>query len=210
MSPAPRLRSIGIVVALSIYPSLSSLLKNVVFWRDASLRNHTHPKGELTVVANARAALASTERAPEPDASGLLACVTCGAPAAAPAPCIGNDPLCPCQDGDQCHYRGKDAWPVPAATPAGEPDMIEVCAALGFDPTNHHNAAKCPYCRPYAALAAPPVETLMDAQILDKWEDAQCDSSLHGTEERVLSFARALFHPTPHVLISPTALKGQP
>lgn len=22
------------------------------------------------------------------------------------------------------------------------------CEVLGFDPTNHHNAAKCPYCRP--------------------------------------------------------------
>ena len=21
-----------------------------------------------------------------------------------------------------------------------------ICEALGFDPTNHHNAAKCPYC----------------------------------------------------------------
>lgn len=28
------------------------------------------------------------------------------------------------------------------------PDMRAVCEALGFDPTNHHNAAKCPYCRP--------------------------------------------------------------
>lgn len=28
-------------------------------------------------------------------------------------PCLGNDPLCPCQDGDMCHYRGPDAWPVP-------------------------------------------------------------------------------------------------
>ena len=22
-----------------------------------------------------------------------------------------SDPLCPCQDGDVCHYEGKDAWP---------------------------------------------------------------------------------------------------
>lgn len=30
--------------------------------------------------------------------------------------CIGRDPLCPCQDGDPCHYRdyGKlKAWPLP-------------------------------------------------------------------------------------------------
>lgn len=31
--------------------------------------------------------------------------------------------------------------------PQAEPDMRKVCEALGFDPTNHHNAAKCPYCR---------------------------------------------------------------
>lgn len=41
----------------------------------------------------------------------------------------------------------------PSATPAPaqpEPDMRAICEALGFDPTNHHNAAKCPYCRPAA------------------------------------------------------------
>jgi len=32
-----------------------------------------------------------------------------------------------------------------------------ICDALGFDPTNHHNAAKCPYCNPDGlALAAAP------------------------------------------------------
>ena len=33
-------------------------------------------------------------------------------------PCIGNDPGCPCQDGDACHYRdipGSPAWPLPKA-----------------------------------------------------------------------------------------------
>lgn len=31
-------------------------------------------------------------------------------------PCVGNDPTCPCQDGDACHYRDADgikAWPAP-------------------------------------------------------------------------------------------------
>jgi hypothetical protein len=31
--------------------------------------------------------------------------------------CIGNDPMCPCQDGDACHYRdaadGTKGWPLP-------------------------------------------------------------------------------------------------
>ena len=26
--------------------------------------------------------------------------------------------------------------------------MRAICEQLGFDPTNHHNAAKCPYCSP--------------------------------------------------------------
>ena len=44
------------------------------------------------------------------------------------------------------------------ATPhqAAEPDMRAICEALGFDPTNHHNAAKCPYCRPALHQAAEP------------------------------------------------------
>jgi len=32
--------------------------------------------------------------------------------------CIGKDPLCPCQDGDACHYKDvgdTKAWPVPPA-----------------------------------------------------------------------------------------------
>jgi len=31
-------------------------------------------------------------------------------------PCIGNDPACPCQDGDACHYKDTPttkAWPIP-------------------------------------------------------------------------------------------------
>ena len=38
------------------------------------------------------------------------------APKAAPPPCIGNDPSCPCQDGDACHYRdaaATKAFPIP-------------------------------------------------------------------------------------------------
>jgi hypothetical protein len=51
--------------------------------------------------------------------------VCCGTypPSHQHAPCIGSDPLCPCQDGDACHYRdageGKTftrAMPVPVAS----------------------------------------------------------------------------------------------
>jgi hypothetical protein len=33
--------------------------------------------------------------------------------------CKYGDPLCPCQDGHQCHYEGTDAWTAPQAVPAG-------------------------------------------------------------------------------------------
>lgn len=40
--------------------------------------------------------------------------------------CIGNDPACPCQDGDACHYRdipGSPGWPVKE-----EPNMTQTTA----------------------------------------------------------------------------------
>lgn len=54
--------------------------------------------------------------------------------------------------------------PSAPAAPAQEPDMRKVCEALGFDPTNHHNAAKCPYCRPAAPL--PQAPAAVNAQLL--------------------------------------------
>lgn len=51
------------------------------------------------------------------------------APAAPQAePCIGNDPICPCQDGDACHYKdsadGTKAWPVPQSEPKRKPACL--------------------------------------------------------------------------------------
>lgn len=34
-------------------------------------------------------------------------------------------------------------------------DSRAICEALGFDPTNHHNAAKCPYCSPHRNAGVP-------------------------------------------------------
>jgi len=62
--------------------------------------------------------------------------------------------------------KGTEHWPVDQWTkiertplvpalghkPVSEHDMQAVCMALGFDPTNHHNAEKCPYCRPQLGL----------------------------------------------------------
>ena len=57
------------------------------------------------------------------------------AQAQAAAQCIGKDPLCPCQDGDTCHYEGKDAWPVPQHFPfmpwSKETEMMESWAQHG-------------------------------------------------------------------------------
>ncbi len=49
------------------------------------------------------------------------------------ANCIGNDPACPCQDGDACHYKDTPttkAWPIPQAEPKCYPH-IEVSLAAG-------------------------------------------------------------------------------
>lgn len=50
-------------------------------------------------------------------------------------PCIGNDPTCPCQDGDACHYRdaadGTKGWPVPQAEPKREPLSDERIDEIG-------------------------------------------------------------------------------
>jgi len=45
-------------------------------------------------------------------------------------------------------WQARAALTQPTTVQQAEPDMRAVCEALGFDPTNHHNAAKCPYCRP--------------------------------------------------------------
>ena len=95
----------------------------------------------------------------------------------APEPCIGNDPLCPCQDGYLCHYRGKDAWPVPAAAPAGEPVAWSVWIPgeslyrLLFSSKRACEESIASYrdaykdAKPTPLYAAPPVETLTDEQI---------------------------------------------
>lgn len=62
--------------------------------------------------------------------------------------CAGPAPSTPEREAEQglvaCVTCGH---PAPSAA---EPDMRAICAALGFDPTNHHNAAKCPYCRAWS------------------------------------------------------------
>ena len=49
-----------------------------------------------------KAAIHAVEAQPHPDPSAQ--------------PCIGNDPLCPCQDGLACHYKdagNTKGWPIP-------------------------------------------------------------------------------------------------
>lgn len=43
-------------------------------------------------------------------------------------PCPHGDPLCPCQDGDLCHYEGPNPMPAPA-----EPFTCDEC---GFATTD--------------------------------------------------------------------------
>jgi len=75
-----------------------------------------------------------------------------------------------------------------------EPDMRAICEALGFDPTNHHNAAKCPYCRPAESKEASKAAPVADesringeapnahnllAALIDIYDDAQNNPPEH-------------------------------
>jgi hypothetical protein len=56
-------------------------------------------------------------------------CAPLATPPTEPAPCIGKDPTCPCQDGGACHYKdaadGTKGWPAPQAEP---PNSAAQCA----------------------------------------------------------------------------------
>ena len=64
----------------------------------------------------------------------------------APKPCLGRDPLCPCQDGDACHYKDTattKGWPVQAQL---QPLSDEQIDALAMDdeglPNSHLEFAR--------------------------------------------------------------------
>jgi hypothetical protein len=61
-------------------------------------------------------------------------------------------------------HQQREGWAKLAS--GQEPDMLAICAALGFDPTNHHNAAKCPYCRPATPAQQPLSKTQIKAIFL--------------------------------------------
>jgi len=82
--------------------------------------------------------------------------------------CRGKDPLCPCQDGDMCHYEGPDAWPLPVESRQKCPECgqdvgsatpgCQMCSAesgqqpgcsLCHDPRNHMSLwlGTCPRCK---------------------------------------------------------------
>jgi len=94
------------------------------------------------------------------------------------------------------------------------PDMRAICEKLGFDPTNHHNAAKCPYCRPVGSEERKPLSDVpadanwklsltccgRDNGVLyaRTWEDADQspgihipNRSAHSSDEEYLSNQRA-------------------
>jgi hypothetical protein len=81
-----------------------------------------------------------------------------------------------------------------AATMEG-PNMRAVCEALGFDPTNHHNAAKCPYCRPAPTTEpAKPITGLTEEEIYDLADSDECNPDAGGWGERfsLAAFAKAI------------------
>ena len=85
---------------------------------------------------------------PDADHANWYSAMIAAAPAAPQAePCIGNNPTCPCQDGDACHYRdaadGTKGWPVPQAEPI-DPHMI--AAEDRFPDVPVERWKPCPQC----------------------------------------------------------------
>ena len=87
------------------------------------------------------------------------------------------------------------AQPVPQA----EPDMPAICAALGFDPTNHHNAALCPYCTPVksAQPVRPAADDFMDITDMLNLESM---SPVEGCDE-IFKHYTTTFNRTPDALM---------
>ena len=79
----------------------------------------------------------------------------------------------------------------PPPVVSGEADMRAVVEALGFDPTNHHNAAKCPYCTPEPAVE----EGRREAVAWQPVEDAifeGLDANIACTQNKVRDLAKLL------------------
>lgn len=86
---------------------------------------------------------------------------------------------------------------IAAAPPPNHFGGKLICDALGFDPTNHHNAAKCPYCAP----ASPPLVTegeTVRAALQAIVDDCLNVASASYIKEHLLSQAMAALSNTPH------------
>jgi hypothetical protein len=90
---------------------------------------------------------------PDADHANWYSAMVAAAPAAQQAePCIGNDPTCPCQDGDACHYRdaadGTKGWPVPQTEPKPAPasgDDLGVYKGMADSYRNDAEPTGAPY-----------------------------------------------------------------
>lgn len=109
------------------------------------------------------AAPVTSQADPEISTSTIAEQFLHGASQAVPG-CIGNDPFCPCSDGDTCHYEGKNAWPVnrqevPVAAPDDHDDLppypAEVLAWLDriWPDSIHHRGQVFKCMRAYAREA---------------------------------------------------------
>lgn len=110
----------------------------------------------------ARTVLASLARAPHPiEAQGGEGGDTTITDAAIQIRVIGQnivrDPTRVSQGNRLCAIADKlRALTRPDPSLGGGLDMRKVCDALGFEPDNHHNALKCPYCNPDGLVLSPP------------------------------------------------------
>lgn len=66
-------------------------------------------------------------------------------------PCPFGDPYCPCQDGDPCHYAGKNPWPAPLLYRIEE--AIAAAEQVAREARDHGNGA-WPLCAEQVLRAA--------------------------------------------------------
>ncbi len=77
--------------------------------------------------------------------------------------------------------------------PDGFGDGRRICEALGFDPINHHNALKCPYCNPNGLVLAPATNSGSEAPDPSPLhaEIARLSTALADSERMRLSLIKA-------------------
>lgn len=117
-------------------------------------------------------------------------------PPTEPAPCIGKDTACPCQDGDACHYRdaadGTKGWPAPQSEPAAVGEIPPIDRDEDMDRTY----IPMPGGWEVQTKGKGSTFRLCDTKSGDRWPIL--DSHLHEALERMAREVRSALASAPH------------